>query len=287
MGRAERKARARAKRQKDAVKVLRRGMGDVQEFLMAHRRKQEHREGQFRREVAFRALQMRGRFGGVRDQQRYYKISDSFLNDCMCGSIGWNCVCCEDENFEADDGVVLKAIETYMANGGCIMAQHVMEMESKPVIERTLDEFFASKCYTHNVKCYGCGEFPIEGSRYKSCYKAIFYNNVHLCSACKDGRFKEVECTSRRWAPEDPWWTKYLSPSKEDAQSESESCSSEQWSAEEEEEDWSSEEEAGFKTPEKMVSGKPPPTCTPDPTCATAKGASGRTLSMATPQKAQ
>ena len=69
MGRAEQKARDRAKRQKDAVRVLRREMGDVHEFSMAHRRKQEHREGQFRREVTYRALQMRGRFGGVRDQQ--------------------------------------------------------------------------------------------------------------------------------------------------------------------------------------------------------------------------
>ena len=57
----------------------------------------------------------------------------------MCGSIGWNCVYCEDENFEADDGGVRKAIETYIANGGYIMAQHVMEMESKPAIESTLD----------------------------------------------------------------------------------------------------------------------------------------------------
>ena len=37
------------------------------------------------------------------------------------------------------------------------------------------------------------------------------------------------------------------------------------------------EEEVGFETPEKMASGKPlPPTCTPDPTCATAKGGFGK-----------
>jgi hypothetical protein len=44
MGPEERKARARAKRQKEAVKVLRREIGDVQDFLLAHRRKQEHME---------------------------------------------------------------------------------------------------------------------------------------------------------------------------------------------------------------------------------------------------
>ena len=76
MGRAERKARARAKRKKGTVKVSKRGMGGAQDFLLAHRRNQERREVQFRQEAAFR-----------RDQYKCYKITYSFFDPTVLGSI--------------------------------------------------------------------------------------------------------------------------------------------------------------------------------------------------------
>ena len=51
-------------------------MSGVQEFLLAHRRNQERREGQFRQAAAFR-----------QDQYQCYKITDSFFDPTVLGSI--------------------------------------------------------------------------------------------------------------------------------------------------------------------------------------------------------